>query len=54
MKLFLIGWTDKDFGFYDVAVKLKEAGHQIIYWSAFNIFKDIKTSEFPETIFMIL
>ena len=51
MKLFLIGWTDKDFGFYDVAVKLKEAGHQIIYWSAFNIFKDIKTSEFPETIF---
>mgnify|MGYP001599792972 CR=1 FL=1 len=51
MRLFLIGWTDKDSGFYDVAVKLKESGHQIVYWSAFNIFKDIKESEFSGTIF---
>lgn len=51
MRLFLIGWTDKDSGLYDVAVKLKEAGHKIIYWAASNIFKDIDVSEFKGTIF---
>lgn len=50
MRIFLNGWTDKDNGFYDVAVRLKEAGHQIVYWSAFNILKDVDRSEFPGAI----
>ena len=51
MRIFLYSWTDKDFWFYDVAVRLKESGHEIIYWAAFNIFKDVDVSKFPGTIF---
>lgn len=50
MRIFLNGWTDKDNGFYDVALKLQGAGHKIVYWTAFNIFKDVDVSKFPETI----
>lgn len=51
MRIFLNGWTDKESGLFDVAVRLKEARHQIIYWTSFNILKDVDASEFPGTIF---
>lgn len=51
MRLFLIGWTDKDSGLYDVALNLREAGHRIIYWVSFNISKEVVVSEFSDTIF---
>lgn len=51
MRLFLNGWTDKDCGFYDVVLKLQEAGHKIIYWTVFNKFEGIDISKFPDTVF---
>ena len=51
MRLFLIGWTDKNSGLYDVAVKLKEKGHKIVYWASPDIFKEVDVFKFPDTIF---
>lgn len=51
MRLFLMGWTTKELGLSDVALKFKEGGHKIVYWCGFNIESEVDVSQFPETIF---
>ena len=49
MKLFLIGWSGKDFGLAEVARRLQNTGHKIIYWTCSD--KEINLVDFPDTIF---
>lgn len=51
MRLFFIEWGGKQFGMTDIVRKLKEHGHEIVYWSGPNLDHHINRSEFPGTIF---
>jgi len=51
MRLFFIEWSGKDFGLTDIVKKLKHDGHEIVYWSGFQLGKNVDKSEFPDTVF---
>ena len=51
MKLFLMEWVGKDLGFVEVVKKLKNEGHEIVYWTGPNLDKHINQQQFPRTIF---
>lgn len=53
MKLFLIGWDNKDKVYVNSAKKLESAGHEIIYWSGGSNEKSYEESRkaFPNTVF---
>lgn len=49
MRLFVFGFVDR-FGILEVISKLKEAGHQIVYWVDDKAEELVDRSQFPDTI----
>lgn len=51
MRLFFIEWSGKQFGLDAVVKTLQDQGHQIVYWSGFELDNNVNKAQFPETIF---
>lgn len=51
MRLFFIEWTGKILGLVDVVRKLRDAGHEIVYWSGVPTPAEIDSKDFLGTVF---
>lgn len=51
MKLFLIEWASRECGLIEVVEELVKKGHKIVYWTAFNLEKQIDVKKFSDTLF---
>ncbi|OGY63570.1 MAG: hypothetical protein A3I89_01945 [Candidatus Harrisonbacteria bacterium RIFCSPLOWO2_02_FULL_41_11] len=51
MRLIFLGWSGKDLGMLEVPEKLKEQGHEIVYWTGLSSELEVVRPKFPNTIF---
>lgn len=51
MRLFFIEWTGLHLGIVDVARKLQQAGHNLVYWSGVSTPAEANPNDFPGTVF---